>query len=685
MNTEENFALNKENEENNDIVKEETNQTVETTPEVTEVTPEVIDVTEVIPEVIEVTEVTEVTEVIPEVTEVIPEVTEVIEVKEVIPEVTEVIPEVTSEEILEESETDLDEKETVEETIDLTKLSREDLVLQLVEIYDKKLFGEKKNLFNQIRNEYRKRMADREKELIANFEANEEKPEFVYEQDEVDYRFKLLQTSIKQELDLLRDAEEKQKLKNYEQKLEVMETLRQLIDSEEKPLKEIYDEFAVLKEKWKKIGNVPLEKNNDLWMNYNALVMKFFDKVKIYRDLRDLDMQKNLEQKILLCEKLEDLLLEKSYKKSFQTMNEVWEEWQEIGPVPLTQKDTIWERFRKASDAVHQKRREHFAALNEDFEKNMLAKQALIVNLKQIVEEEFNSIKKWAETDKILVESMNLWKSIGRAGEKNDELWEEYRSLRNGYYTKKRAFFETMQESFANNLQAKINLCIQAEAISERSDFKKATEELLALQEEWKNIGMVGAAKQEAIWKRFRAAFDKFFDRKKEFFKSLSSSEKDNLDLKKALIEEIKNFENNNDKQQLLNHIKEFQKRWTEIGHVPMSMKDKLYEDFRGAIDNMLDKFKINPAELRNNKFVQRFANINNSDDAKNISNKEVFDLRNKINEIKNQISTYENNMSFLLRSKNMEVLKKEYEDKILKMKQEAALLESKLKLILSQ
>ncbi|MDR2511277.1 MAG: DUF349 domain-containing protein, partial [Bacteroidales bacterium] len=476
-----------------------------------------------------------------------------------------------------------------------------------------------------------------------------------------------------------------QKKQNFEKKLAVMKELRQLVESESADnLKEIYDAFNTLKDRWKEIGAVPMEKNNDLWMNYNVLVEKFFNKVRMFRDMRDLDMQKNLELKIQLCENMEDLLLEKSFNKSFQMLKEYWEKWQEIGPVPIDKKDEIWDRFKAATDAVHQKRREFFASQQDELNNNLLAKNALIDKMKEISEKEINSIKEWTASDKEVNEVFELWKSIGRVGQKNEDIWEDFRNLRSNYFTKRREFFGEIREKQNQNLNAKINLCIQAEAIAERNDWKKATEELLALQEEWKSIGYVPTAKVDAVWKRFRAAFDTFFDKKKAHFASQSSSEKDNLALKKVLIDELLTYQENGNRQEQLDMVKQFQKRWTEIGHVPMSQKDKIYEEFRAAIDNLMEKFKINPAELRENAFVKRYAGIQTADDAKNISNKEAFALKKKIEDLKNNISTYENNMGFLLKSKNMEVLRKEYEDKILKMKQEVALFEAKLKLILA-
>jgi len=481
----------------------------------------------------------------------------------------------------------------------------------------------------------------------------------------------------------LREEEERIKHENLTLKQAALEELRQLIDSEES-LKTTYDEFKKLQEKWKEIGAVPKSEVNNLWQNYHFLVEKFFDKVKINKDLRDLDLKKNLESKVELCEKAEELLLESSINKSFKLLQEYHDAWKEIGPVPLDKKDEVWERFKTASDAINQKRRELYASQQENAEQNYLAKQALLARVQELLERPLESISQWNKANDAINEILNLWKQIGRAtAAKNDEIWKEFKELLNAFFERKRVFFSQVKDVQLENLNRKINLCIQAESLALQEDFKNATKEILELQKEWKTIGPTAKKHTEKIWKRFRAACDKFFERKDAFFSESRGKEKENLKLKKDLIQEVKSamFENT-PKSEQLQAIKDFQKRWMDIGHVPLREKDRLHGEFRQAVNTLMDSLNIMPGEIRASAFASKYTNIQTPEDANALSNKDVFSLQHKITKMRDEILLWENNLGFFSKSKNADVLKKEVEEKIQRAKQELALLEAKMKII---
>ncbi|MCL2682089.1 MAG: DUF349 domain-containing protein [Bacteroidales bacterium] len=481
----------------------------------------------------------------------------------------------------------------------------------------------------------------------------------------------------------LREEEERIRQENLKLKLAALEDLRKLIDSEES-LKTTYDEFKKLQEKWREIGAVPKNEVNNLWQNYHFLVEKFFDKVKINKDLRDLDLKKNLEAKIELCEKAEELLLESSINKSFKLLQDYHDKWKEIGPVSADKKDEIWERFKTASDAINQKRRDLYETQQAQSEQNYLAKQALFERVRELLERPLESINQWNKANDEINEILNLWKKIGRAvAAKNEEIWGEFKKLLNTFFERKRLFFSQVKDVQLENLNRKINLCIQAEALAAQEDFKNATKEILALQNEWKTIGPTAKKHAEKVWKRFRTACDTFFEKKNAFFSESRTQEKDNLKLKEDLINEVKsaNFENT-EKAHQLQAIKDFQKRWMNIGYVPLKEKDRLYNEFRQAINTLMKNLNIMPGELRASEFARKFANIQNPEDADGLSNKEVFSLQNKIAKMRDDILLWENNLGFFSKSKNADVLKKEVEEKILRAKQELALLEAKMKII---
>jgi len=527
--------------------------------------------------------------------------------------------------------------------------------------------------------------ASTEEEIVLDEPANEENAEENAEENGGENAENVSEEDAKSHAEKrrLREEEERIKQENLTLKQAALEELRQLIDSEES-LKTTYDEFKKLQEKWKEIGAVPKNEVNNLWQNYHFLVEKFFDKVKINKDLRDLDLKKNLESKVELCEKAEELLLESSINKSFKLLQEYHDAWKEIGPVPLDKKDEVWERFKTASDAINQKRRELYASQQENAEQNYLAKQALLVRVQELLERPLESISQWNKANDAINETLNLWKKIGRAtAAKNEEIWKEFKDLLNTFFERKRVFFSQVKDVQLENLNRKINLCIQAESLAVQEDFRNATKEILELQKEWKTIGPTAKKHTEKIWKRFRAACDKFFERKDAHFSESRGKEKENLKLKEDLIQEVKSamFENTQKSQQL-QAIKDFQKRWMDIGHVPLREKDRLHGEFRQAINTLMDSLNIMPGEIRASAFANKYSNIQTPEDANALSNKDVFSLQHKITKMRDEILLWENNLGFFSKSKNADVLKKEVEEKIQRAKQELALLEAKMKII---
>jgi hypothetical protein len=481
----------------------------------------------------------------------------------------------------------------------------------------------------------------------------------------------------------LREEEERSRQENLKLKLAALEDLRKLIESEES-LKTTYDEFKKLQEKWREIGAVPKNEVNNLWQNYHFLVEKFFDKVKINKDLRDLDLKKNLEAKIELCEKAEELLIEQSINKSFKVLQELHDKWKEIGPVLTEKKDEIWERFKTASNAINQKRRELYDIQQANTEQNYLAKQALYQRTIELIERPLESITQWNKANDEINEILNLWKKIGRAtAAKNEEIWSNFKELLSAFFERKRTFFVQIKDVQLENLNRKIELCIQVEALVAQENFRNTTKDILALQNEWKTIGPTAKKHTEKIWKRFRAACDKFFEKKNAFYSESRSQEKENLKLKEELIDEVRSATfSNTEKALQLQAIKDFQKRWTAIGHVPLREKDRLHNEFRQAISALMESLNIMPGELRASAFASKFTNIQKPEDANALSNKDVFALLNKIAKMREDILLWENNLGFFSKSKNADVLKKEVEEKILRAKQELALLETKMKII---
>lgn len=584
---------------------------------------------------------------------------------------------------------DVENHEILDEQVDnseleasIATLNRNDVVERLSEIVKHNL-ADAKTEIALLKVHFQDLAQTRKTELEQAFEPSEEQSKFEYIKDELDEKFAGLIQFIREEKQRLKEEDERIRQENLKLKLAVLNELRQLIDSEES-LKTTYDEFKKLQETWKEIGAIPKNESNNLWQNYHFLIEKFFDKVKINKDLRDLDLKKNLEAKIELCEKAEELLLESSIIKSFKSLQEYHEKWKEIGPVPMDKKDEIWERFKTTSDTINQKRRDFYETQQAQAEQNYLAKQALFERTCELLERPLESINQWNKANDEINEILNLWKQIGRAAvSKNEVIWAKFKELLNAFFERKRLFFSQIKDVQIENLNRKIELCIQAEALALRDDYKIATNEIIALQNEWKTIGPTAKKHTEKIWHRFRAACDAYFSKKNSFYSESRLQEKENLKLKEELILEIKSAKFDTfEKEDQLQHLKDFQKRWTHIGHVPFREKDRLQEEFRQSINALMQNMNILPGELHASTFAGRYTKIQKPEDADGLSHKDIMALQSKIVKQREEILLWENNLGFLGKSKNADALRREMDAKILRAKQELALLEAKMKII---
>ncbi len=500
--------------------------------------------------------------------------------------------------------------------------------------------------------------------------------------DELSERFDKAFAVYKKKKYVYDQAFEKQKEDNLKAKESILEDLRQLIESEEE-LKKTYDIFKDLQEKWREIGPVPQASKNTLWNNYHFLVEKFFDKVKINKELRDLDLKKNLELKTELCEKAEELLLESSINKSFQKLQKLHEAWKETGPTPKDKKDEIWERFKTASDALNERRQKYYDNLREEQNKNYAAKVVLCEKAEEIASQTPQTPKEWqGNTDKIN-ELFKVWKTIGFAPKKvNDEIWVRFRSALDSFFKAKKEFFSQYKDEQNENYNQKLHLCAQAEALKDSEDWKKTTDELITLQQQWKKIGPVPRKVSDKIWKRFRGACDEFFNRKSEYFANIGEKQEENLKRKQELIEKIKTHEYSDDKVENLEILKGFQREWMEIGHVPIKEKDRIQNEFRKTINDQFDKLNISRKAKSTIGFKNKIENLKNSPNADNIIYKERNFLNGKINALQNDIKLWENNIGFFASSKKADVLKSEFEKKIEKAKADIAIIEEKLKIL---
>jgi len=473
---------------------------------------------------------------------------------------------------------------------------------------------------------------------------------------------------------------EAEKEANLEKKEALLEQLRLMIKSDES-LKKTYDEFKKLQEQWREIGMIPQGKVKNLWENYHFLVDQFFDKVKISHELRDLDLRKNLEAKIKLAEKVEELLLEKSINKSFKLLQEYHDKWREIGSVASDKKDEIWERFKAATDKINQRRHDYYEKLHEEQKNNLLLKTALCEKMDELLEVERNSIKEWNAATEQVNALFAEWKTLGPTPKKhNDEIWSRFKTAMNQFFDNRKSYFKNIADEQMNNYNLKLDICKQAEAVKDSTDWKNTGNELIKLQKQWKEIGSVPRKYSDKIWKRFRAACDHFFNAKTEYFKNIGGIEESNLGLKKELIEKVKNHKFGDKKEDNLKVIKEFQKEWSNIGRVPFKELNKIQKEFRKVIDKCLDDLNIDNFEFQNMNLKSKIDGMSNKNDAKKTILREMNFIKTKIDKIQSDVTLWETNMGFFASSKNADLLKQEFEKKINKAKKEIDTFKAKIR-----
>lgn len=570
----------------------------------------------------------------------------------------------------------------VEPEADYSAMGREELVSALEELLKEEDITHVKNRVSALKmrfNDLEKEHYEAEFEKFIKEGGNKE--EYNRQEDQTSETYGKLYATYRRRRQEHIDAIEAAKQQNLTAKEAVLESLKQLVERGEENMRKANDEFKELQERWKQIGEVPRDKMNDLWQQYHFLIEQFFNKMRINRELRDLDMKRNLEQKLQLCEKAEELIVETSMDKAFKALQDLRRRWKETGPVPVEQNEEIWQRFCNAMNKIEERRKEYYEQRKEELEKNHLAKQALIEKAEELTAKPMESTKDWNDTSAELDGLLKMWKAIGPVPrEVNEEIWSKFKGIIDRHYEQKKEHFGQLRDEQNNNYNKKIDLCLKAEAIAKRDDWRKATDELLQLQKEWKEIGPVSRKVSEKIWHRFRGACDEFFKRKTEYFNSIHGSEQENLQKKEAIIEQLKAFEFGESKEENLRVIKDFQRQWMEIGYVPIADKERLQKEFRRVIDEHFEKLKISAIEAEENNYRMRLKNIGG--DVKKFVNGEREEIMNKIEKLKGEISLWDNNLGFFSNSRQADLLKEEFEKKMQHTRQQIALLEAKLKIL---
>ena len=516
--------------------------------------------------------------------------------------------------------------------------------------------------------------------LKAAFLADGGKEEdFVIAPEPLEEEFKNLLNSIKEKRAKALAEDENIKESNLQKKLGIIDSIKNLTESTD-DFNKLYREFKDLQQQWNEIKQVPASKVNELWKAYQVQSEKFYDLIKINNEFRDYDFKKNLELKNGIIEAVEKLKEEPDVVSAFHQLQNFHQQWREIGPVAKELRDEIWDKFKALSSEINKRHQGHFESLKEQEEDNLKEKRAICEALKAIDYDILKSFKDWDEKSKEVIALQAKWKTIGFVPRKyNNQIFEEYRGLCDAFFEKKAEYFRGQRQSMDDNLQKKKALCEKAEALKDSTDWKKTTDEMIAIQKEWKTIGPVPRKFSDALWKQFVTACDYFFEQKNKNFSSQKTEEVENLKKKKELIERINALSEVEDLQIARDTLHMIMDEWHGVGFVPFKEKDRIYKEYQSALDVQFDRLKMDRSERRLQSFKSTVDDISKSERPKGRLYKERERLMYQFNKVKADLQTYENNMGFLSISKGAGGLLKDMEHKIQDLKNELELIAQKV------
>ena len=582
--------------------------------------------------------------------------------------------------LVEETEKETQQIATKEERVDYMSLTKEELVDALAGLLEKPLDDIKDEVAAIKHAFYSIRKTELEAEKAAFVERGNEESAFAPMYDESENRLKELLAKYKELRAAQLEAQEVAMQENLNKKRAIIEELGKIVDDPDNINKQ-YQRFQQLQQDFKTIGAVPPADDKALWKEFQAATEKFYDLWKINKELRDYDFKKNLEIKQGLCEDAEALAEEKDVIAAFKKLQLLHDKWRETGPVVKELREDIWKRFKEASTVVNKKHQAYFEERKGKEKENEVAKTAICEEAEAIDINSLATYASWDEATKKIIDLQARWKTLGFASKKvNNELFARFRKTCDLFFAEKAAFFKRMKEESAANLAKKHELCEKAEALKDSTDWKKTAAALTALQKEWKTIGPVSKKSGDAVWKRFIAACDYFFENKNKNISDARQAEHENLKAKKEIIEKLKNIDDSLSKEEIKNQLKELSATYQQIGHVPYKEKDKVYEAYKTALNAAYDRFDLNESKMRIADFA---SDINEISSDKNKLYREREKLVRMYEQKKNEIKTYENNLGFFnVTSKSGGNVLKEMEKRIEKGKEELLALEKKIEMI---
>lgn len=482
-----------------------------------------------------------------------------------------------------------------------------------------------------------------------------------------------------------RKRAEEEKLHNLNQKRLILEKIKALVESEEND-----HSLDVLREymrQWREIRHIPKEFHEELYTSYKVYIDKFYNQLSVFNELKELDKDKNLEIKIDLIKRAEQLKDEPNIRKALLQLNKYHEDWKNTGPVRAEISDDIWKRFKAASDIVIDAKKAEQAQIDAERQKNLDKKTVLIEKAETTIAVLPTQPKEWAKIAKELDELMLEWKKIGPVPcDKNEEVWTKFKAIRNQFYGERKHFFKDLNSSKKDNLSRKMELCVKAEALKDSNEFMKTSDALQKLQDEWKTVGPVPEEQNELVWKRFRAAFDHFYARKNEWFKQRKAEESGAIQKKKDVLLGLEALKANQtiDHQLLFQELKAWQKQWNDAGFVSGKTYQQLNKTYQALADEIFNRFKSVSNTQRSTMQKEHFSQLAQSGDGQKRLQMEERKIKEKIAKYNDEIATMENNKAFFKHSKNAEAVTKQFDDNIAKAKDMIAKAQQELKMLKS-
>lgn len=558
--------------------------------------------------------------------------------------------------------------------------SKKEIVERIKTIADSEETPEKAEIDHLKTSFYRLHIAEREAQQKAYLEAGGEPEKYQVMPDEEEEAFKAAMAVIKEKRQKAFLEQEDLKQENLKKKEAIIEKIKTMATTPEEANSN-FQEFKVLQQEWKTIKPVPAEKVNELWRNYQLYVEQYYDLLNLNREAREYDFKKNLEKKTQLCEAAEKLADESDVISAFHQLQDLHQEYRETGPVEKELREQVWQRFKAASTVINKRHQQHFEEIRAEEEENLVKKTALCEKIEDIVKQERKNTSDWDSQSKEIIALQQEWKTIGFTPQKmNTKIFERFRAACDEFFTKKGEYFKELKEKYAENAKRKQELVEKAQALKDSTDWKKTSDKLIALQKEWKTIGMVPKRLGDQLWEDFLAACNHFFEARNAVHADERNEERENLAKKNEIIEKLKQLAEGA-VENLQEEMRKLTDEFNSIGHVPFKEKDKMFKEYHETLDKLYKTLNIKASRRRMDNFRNNLKKV--AQRGENAIDNERGRLMRRFEQLKQEINTYENNLGFLnISSKKGNSLIDDMNRRVQKLKDELAETKQKIKTI---